>query len=230
MSEDNKEPASAPGADSSAPGPVEGEANEAAEKEAKAKAAAEARAARAAAREAAKKSEAETEAAADAVAKEPSPKQPVLDRFAELLKEGLGHASVLEAYINEVDDHLPCVVLEAAAMERAAVLVAGHPELKLSYLRNLAGSDLETHLEVIYHLLRLSDMQEYCVKVKADRNLPIVPSVTSVWQAADWNEREIYDLLGIEFSGHPNLVRIMLPDDWVGFPLRKDYEPLDPEV
>ncbi|WP_438447487.1 NADH-quinone oxidoreductase subunit C [Gorillibacterium sp. sgz5001074] len=198
-------------------------------KEAKAKAAAEARAARAAAREAAKKAEA-GEAAADAPPKEPSPKQPVLDRFVQLLKEELGEQAIQEAWINERDDHLPCVVLETSLVAKAAEFLNGHHELKLTYLRNLAGSDLETHMEVIYHILRLEDMQEYCIKVKADRQAPVVPSVTPVWGAADWNEREVYDLLGIEFTGHPNLVRIMMSDNWVGHPLRKDYEPLDPEV
>jgi NADH-quinone oxidoreductase subunit C len=199
-------------------------------KEAKAKAAAEARAARAAAREAAKKAEAGEAAGADAPPKEPSPKQPVLDRFVQLLKEELGEGSVLEAFINEKDDHLPCVVLERTLVAKAAEFLNSHPELKLTYLRNLAGSDLETHMEVIYHILRLEDMQEYCIKVKTDRDAPSVPSVTPIWNAADWNEREVYDLLGIEFPGHPNLVRIMMPDNWVGHPLRKDYEPLDPEV
>lgn len=199
-------------------------------KAAKAKAAAEARAARAAAREAAKKTEAGEAAGAEAPPKEPSPKQPVLDRFVQLLKETFGESAVLESFINEKDDHLPCVVLETSLVAQAAEFVKNHPELKLVYLRNLAGSDMETHMEVIYHILRLEDMQEYCIKVKADREAPSVPSVTPVWSGADWNEREVYDLLGIDFPGHPNLVRIMMPDSWVGHPLRKDYEPLDPEV
>lgn len=205
--------------------------NEDESKEAKAKAAAEARAARAAAREAAKKAaEGGDAGGADAPPKAPSPKQPVLDRFVHVLKENLGDSAVLEAWINEKDDHLPCVLLEAGLIAKAAELLNGHPELKLTYLRNLAGSDMESHMEVIYHILRLEDMQEYCIKVKTDRNAPSVPSVTPIWNAADWNEREVYDLLGIDFPGHPNLVRIMMPDDWVGHPLRKDYEPLDPEV
>lgn len=225
MTEENKDQPSVP-PESQAPAGTEADAD----KEAKAKAAAEARAARAAAREAAKKAEAGEAGGADAPPKEPSPKQPVLDRFVEVLKEGLGSDAVLEAFINERDDHLPTVVLEPKLVAQAAALLNGHQELKLTYLRNLAGSDLETHLEVIYHILRLEDMQEYCLKVKADRDSPVVPSVTPVWNAADWNEREVFDLLGVDFPGHPNLVRIMLPDDWIGYPLRKDYQPIDPEV
>ncbi len=223
MSDEIKEPSGEP------PAPAEGGTDEAAAKEAKAKAAAEARAARAATREAAKKAELGEEAA-DAPPKPPSPKQPVLDGFVGILKEALGEFAVLEAFINERDDHLPCVVLDPAVMEAAATLLHDHPGLRMTYLRNLAGSDLETHLEVIYHFLRMEDMQEFGVKVKLDRNAPSVASVTGIWAGADWHEREIFDLLGVDFPGHPNLVRIMLPDNWEGHPLRKDYEPLDPEV
>ncbi|MDF2938992.1 MAG: dehydrogenase [Paenibacillaceae bacterium] len=223
MSDDIKEPSGEP------PAAAEGGADEAAAKEAKAKAAAEARAARAAAREAAKKAEAGEEAA-DAPPKTPSPKQPVLDGFVSILKEALGEQAVLEAFINERDDHLPFVVLDPASMKEAATLLHDHPGLGMTYLRNLAGSDLETHLEVIYHFLRIDDMQEFGIKVKLDRNAPSVDSVTGTWAGADWHEREIFDLLGVDFPGHPNLVRIMLPDNWEGHPLRKDYEPLDPEV
>ena len=111
-----------------------------------------------------------------------------------------------------------------------AVTLKNHAELKLDYLRNLSGTDQETHLEVVYHLLSLSTKHDYCVKVKTNREEASIPSVTGVWSTANWNEREVYDLLGVDFTDHPNMTRIMLPDDWVGYPLRKDYEPLDPEV
>ncbi|MFD0680723.1 MULTISPECIES: NADH-quinone oxidoreductase subunit C [unclassified Paenibacillus] len=194
------------------------------EKEAKAKAAAEARAARASAR--AKKPEVEE----DAAPKEPSPLQPRLDYFVKLIKEAMGDDTVQEAFINEKDAHLPCVVLKNESWFETAELLKSHSELKLNYLRNVTGVDYETYMEVVYHLLSLETKHEYCVKIKTDREAPSVPSVTSVWQTADWNEREIYDLLGIDFPGHPDLRRIMMSDDWVGHPLRKDYEPLDPEV
>ncbi|NOU95045.1 NADH-quinone oxidoreductase subunit C [Paenibacillus sp. LMG 31456] len=194
------------------------------EKEAKAKAAAEARAARASAR--AKKPEDEENAAP----KEPSPLQPRLDYFVKLIKEAMGDDTVQEAFINEKDAHLPCVVLKNANWFETAELLHSHSELKLNYLRNVSGVDYETYMEVVYHLLSLETKHEYCIKVKTDREAPSVPSVTTVWPTANWNEREIYDLLGIDFPGHPDMRRIMMSDDWVGHPLRKDYEPLDPEV
>jgi NADH-quinone oxidoreductase subunit C len=161
--------------------------------------------------------------------KAPSPNQPKLDRLVRLIKEHVAEEAVEEAYINELDRHLPCVVIKSEHWLACAKFLKDG-ELKLNYLRNVSGVDRETHMEVVYHLLSLDTKEDYCVKVKTDRDQPSVPSVTPVWQTANWNEREIYDLLGIDFPGHPDLRRIMLPDDWVGHPLRKDYQPIDPEV
>ena len=89
----------------------------------------------------------------------------------------------------------------------------------------------ETHLEVVYHLLSIKHNHKITIKVRLPRwkddqegQLPEVPSVAGIWAIADWHEREAYDLMGINFLGHPNLLRILCPDDWVGHPLRKDYE------
>lgn len=194
-----------------------------AEKEAKAKAAAEARARAAAAR--AKKAEAES-----AEPKAPSPKQPLLDRLVQLIKEHVAEDAVEEASINELNGHLPTVVVKNERWRACAELLKNHEELQLNYLRNVSGVDQETHMEVVYHLQSLKTGDNYCVKVKTDRERPSIASVTPIWATANWNEREIYDLLGIDFPGHPDLRRIMMPDDWVGHPLRKDYVPIDPEV
>ncbi|MEX2416362.1 MAG: NADH-quinone oxidoreductase subunit C [Paenibacillaceae bacterium] len=204
-----------------------------AEKAAKVKANREARAARDAAR-AAKAAEAagatEGEAADPEQPKAPSPNQPKLDQIVQIIREGIGEQAVVEAYINERDRELPCLIIDKNHWHETALLLRDHPELKLHYLRNVTGTDQETHMEVVYYLINLNHKQDYCIKVKTDRDGGEVPSVTTVWQTANWNEREIYDLLGIIFTGHPDLRRIMMPDDWVGYPLRKDYEPLDPEV
>jgi NADH-quinone oxidoreductase subunit C len=101
---------------------------------------------------------------------------------------------------------------------------------RYDYLRNLSGVDYETYFEVAYHYVDITSRKELFVKVPTDHDNPSVPSVTKIWSTADWNEREAYDLLGIDFPGHPNLKRIMMPDDWIGYPLRKDYEPVDAEV
>lgn len=196
------------------------------EKEAKAKAAAEARAARAAARAGAAKSEEE----AEAKPKEPSPKQPLLDLLVHQIKENVCEEAVEASLINELDDHLPTLTIKSEHWYETAGWLKTNAELPLTYLRNLSGVDMETHMEIAYHLYALDQRQEVCVKVKTNRERPSVPSVTPIWAGADWNEREVFDLLGIDFPGHPNLCRIMMPDDWEGHPLRKDYEQLDAEV
>ncbi|MBB6670585.1 NADH-quinone oxidoreductase subunit C [Cohnella nanjingensis] len=147
-----------------------------------------------------------------------------------MLREQVGEDAVIEAFINEPNDHLPTLVLHSERWPQAARLFQSHGELNIDYLRNVTGVDHETYMEVVYHLLSLTSGHNYAVKVRADRERPSVPSVTPVWETANWNEREIFDLLGIDFPGHPDLRRIMMPDDWVGHPLRKDYVPLDPEV
>ncbi|RAV17356.1 NADH-quinone oxidoreductase subunit C [Paenibacillus contaminans] len=213
------------GAEAAPPAASGGDAD--AEKEAKVKAAAEARAARA--RERAAKT-GEGADAAPAAPKEPSPKQPVLDRLVQLLKDHVAEDAVEEASINERGGHRPTIVVKGDHWPAAAELLKSSPELDLNYLRNLSGVDMETHLEVVYHLISLNSKEEYTVKVKTNRDEPTVPSVTPIWSTANWNEREVYDLFGIDFPGHPDLRRIMMSDEWVGHPLRKDYEPLDPEV
>lgn len=172
-------------------------------------------------------------AAAEAEApppKPPSPNQPRLNRAVELLRELVAADAVDEAYINEPNDHLPTIVMKSEHWAQAASLFRDHEELGCDYLRNVTGVDYETHMEVVYYPLNMQRRENYCIKVRTDREQPSVPSATRVWETANWNEREIYDLLGIDFPGHPNMTRIMMPDDWVGHPLRKDYVPLDPEV
>ena len=89
----------------------------------------------------------------------------------------------------------------------------------------------EPHLEVVYHLSSFVHKHRFVLKLVLPRwkdnkpgELPEVPSVTGLWRTADWHEREVYDLSGVYFTGHPELTRILLADDWVGHPLRKDYE------
>ena len=97
--------------------------------------------------------------------------------------------------------------------------------------KKAAKLDWQPHLEVVYHLWSLPHKTSLVLKVmlprwKDDREgeLPEVPSVSCVWRTADWHERECYDLSGVMFTGHPDLRRILCPEDWVGHPLRKDYE------
>lgn len=165
---------------------------------------------------------------AEPAPKEPSPNQPLLDKIVALIRDQVAPDAVEDHYINEADSHLPVVVVKNEHWLKTAKLLK--QSLKLDYLINLSGVDYETYMEVVYHIESFQTGEKYCLKVRTDREAPSIASVTPVWSTANWPEREVYDLLGIQFPGHPDLRRILLPDDWAGYPLRKDYEPLDPEV
>lgn len=85
------------------------------------------------------------------------------------------------------------------------------------------GPDAGT-CEVIWHFQSITRSVSLALRVKASRENAIVPSLTSLWKSADWLEREVFDMYGICFEGHPDLRRILMPADWEGFPLRKDYK------
>ena len=98
--------------------------------------------------------------------------------------------------------------------------------LHFSFLSDISAVDrfpLEPRFEVNYHLLSIERRARLRVKVKLPGNDAVLHSVTPVWPGANWHEREMYDLFGIQFEGHPDLRRILMPDDWEGYPLRKDY-------
>ena len=92
----------------------------------------------------------------------------------------------------------------------------------ITAIDNLTLGGFERYV-VVYHLLSHDSLERVTVKAYVAEDKPSIPSVEKLWKTADWQEREIYDLFGITFDGHPNMVRIMNPDDFTGHPLRKDY-------
>ncbi len=98
-----------------------------------------------------------------------------------------------------------------------------------NYLQCQGAFDLGPGKELVsfYHLIKVVDdcdkPEEVRIEVFLPRDNPVVPSVYWIWKTADWQERECYDMYGIIYEGHPNLKRILMPEDWIGFPLRKDY-------
>lgn len=100
-------------------------------------------------------------------------------------------------------------------------------ELLMDGLMCVSSLDNKDRLTAVYHLYSYTHRHRITVKVDAPRDDARIASVESVWKHANWMEREEYDLMGIVFEGHPDLRRVMLPDDWVGHPLRKDY--VEPE-
>jgi NADH-quinone oxidoreductase subunit C len=158
-----------------------------------------------------------------------------------ILLERFGAAAVGEAPHKAID---PWIQVAASSIVEVGRFVRDDPRLDFKHLNDLCGCDyLETdpkkaakfghepHIEVVYNLNSLTHKHWLKLKVSVPRwkddkpgALPVVPSVSSVWGIANWHEREAYDLVGIEFSGHPNLRRILCPEDWTGHALRKDYE------
>ncbi len=97
-------------------------------------------------------------------------------------------------------------------------------EMGFDHLSVITGIDYRDHFEVVYNFFSWDKKENLVLKVVLDHENPEVDSLTSLWKGADWLERETYDLVGIKFTGHPNLSRILLPEGWMGHPLRKDYD------
>ena len=126
----------------------------------------------------------------------------------------------------------PALLIETARIADVCLELRNNPKTFFDLLSNLSGVDYgieANRFGVVYHLASIPHQLQLTLKVSIENNrdlnnLPEVPSVSKVYRTADWHEREAYDLVGIFFEGHPDLRRILLPDDWEGFPLRKDYK------
>lgn len=124
--------------------------------------------------------------------------------------------SVIEA--NEV-----CAVVPADRIAEVAKFVRDNEDLDGKFLNNLAAVDWITHFDVVYNISSLAKNTSFTIKARSNHERPMVQSVIKVWQAADLQEREAYDLMGILFDGHPSNKRIFLWDGFPGHPLRKDF-------
>src|ERR1700687_926411 len=116
--------------------------------------------------------------------------------------------------------------IEKDAIREVCAILRDSPGCPFNYFCDVTCVVLhrsEPRFEVVYHLLSIAKKERVRLKVRLDGSSPALESVTSVWPAANFYEREVFDLFGVRFSGHPNLIRIMMPDDWEGHPLRKDY-------
>jgi len=118
------------------------------------------------------------------------------------------------------------LVVPRSHLRRTAELLAGAPDLAFNFLSDVTGVDrfpIEPRFELNYHLLSIPNRAVLRIRVRIHGSDPVVPTVSTIWPTANWHEREIYDLFGVRFEGHPDLRRIVMPDDWEGHPLRKDY-------
>ena len=132
-------------------------------------------------------------------------------------------AQVLE-FNDEAAD--PYIVVEAAAIHDIGAFLRHEPDLLFDSLMCLSGVDYgpDKTLGVVYHLFSMSQRHLITLKVEVPRQDGALPTVSDIWRTADWHEREAYDLYGMGFENHPDHRRILLPDDWEGYPLLKDYQ------
>ena len=151
-----------------------------------------------------------------------------IGQIIAVIKEKLPEA-VVEEVLDGVD---PFVVVKAEQWGETARLCRDDSRLGFDLLSCISGVDYPEReegpeIEVVYHLDSTVNHHGLTIKVKLPRGDPRVASVEEIWRTADWHERETYDLVGVVFEGHHNLVRILCAEDWVGHPLRKDYESPD---
>ena len=124
------------------------------------------------------------------------------------------------------DDKHPRVHCDGEHFREIAEFVFDDPALKMDWLANHSGVDYvaDARMCCVYDLWSFDHRHTFAIKVYTPREKPTIASVVDLWPAADWHEREAYDLLGIDFPGHPDLRRILCAEDWEGHPLRKDYQ------
>jgi NADH-quinone oxidoreductase subunit C len=118
--------------------------------------------------------------------------------------------------------------LRRAAIHDVCLFLRDAPELRFNFLSSVTAVDYLNmgrvpRFDVVYHLLSLEHLHRLRLKVAVPEDDAHIASIVDVWLGADWYERETYDMFGIVFDGHPNLARILMPDDWQGHPLRKDF-------
>ena len=117
------------------------------------------------------------------------------------------------------------IEIEKNDLVKASTLLKDSPETDLDFLVLITSLDTKKGYQSVYTLSSVRSKKSFRMKIIVLKDNPVIPSVSHIWSTADWYEREAYDMMGIKYSGHPNLKRILNPENWEGFPLRKDYIP-----
>ena len=108
-------------------------------------------------------------------------------------------------------------------LPEVAAFLKTEPSLNFNYLFFISAIDRLESLEALHHLYSMGEGHHVIIKTSLDRKTPVLDSLTSLWPGAEWHEREVYDLFGVRFNGHPDLRRILLPEDWEGHPMLRDF-------
>ncbi|MCX6152820.1 MAG: NADH-quinone oxidoreductase subunit C [Candidatus Kapabacteria bacterium] len=117
----------------------------------------------------------------------------------------------------------PSTVVDAGQIYNICKYLRDQDGLEFDYLALLSGMDYKDKFGTVYHLYSLKYKHRFVIKTYLPKEDPSLPSVERIWKTANWHEREAYDMFGIKFENHPNMIRILCPYDWEGYPLRKDY-------
>lgn len=142
------------------------------------------------------------------------------------LREQFGPEKVIEHVVTGDEEkglRDPFILLETSALPEIAQFLRDDPEMAFDMLHCISAVDWPEYFESVYHLWSMKHCHMAILKVRTSKEDPKAPSVTHLWPAANYHEREAYDLMGIVYEGHPNLQRILLDEEWEGHPLRKDY-------
>ena len=131
-------------------------------------------------------------------------------------------AAILESQLGSLN---PWSVIDPSAILEVSRFMRFEESLIMDHLELLGGVDYKDRIEVVYVLYSMKHHHRYTLKCRLSRETPMVQTVESIWAVANWHERETYDMFGVVFEGHSDLRRILCPDDWEGYPLRKDYKP-----
>ncbi len=148
------------------------------------------------------------------------------DQIAKMIEEKFpGEVTGTVTFAGQVG-----VMVKKERIQEICRFLHDDPALKMDHLADLTAVDYSAYagdsgprFEVVYNLISTVFRHRMRLKVRVPEDNPRIDTVTAIWQTANWHERETYDLMGIIFHGHPDLRRILLPEDWVGHPLRKEY-------
>ena len=125
--------------------------------------------------------------------------------------------------IEKTADNIEVVEAKPDMLVELAAFLKTTKNTRFDVLFSVCGTDKLEYFEVVYHLFSTVFNEKLILKVLLDKNNPEIDSLSGIYSAANWHERETFDLLGIKFNNHPELERILLPKDWIGYPLRKNY-------
>ncbi|MBN2318197.1 MAG: NADH-quinone oxidoreductase subunit C [Acidobacteria bacterium] len=140
--------------------------------------------------------------------------------IAALLSEQFGDR-ILESKPEELN---PWSAVDPSSILDVCRFIRSDSRLEMDHLELLGGVDYEDRIEVVYVVYSMKHHHRYTLKCLLPREDPHVSTVESVWSVANWHEREAFDMFGVLFDGHSDMRRILCPDDWEGYPLRKDYK------